>query len=405
MRARFLQVSIGICIVLCGLLLTQTAQALQFHADDRYTLIPSDTVRDDLYVTCGGVGLKFGSEDSSPGGAYIDGTVLGDMCLAGGSYHFTGEILGNFNTASQRANLRGKIHNSVRIAAQMVSLDAEIGKDAMIFASEIELGSSSSVGRDVSLMGNEVSINGDIGRDVYIFCDQVIISGNIGGDVKIEAQSVTIVGPAEIQGDIKYKGPREIKMDDDVIVHGEVDWDKTEKTKKEDEGSDIGLDIVLFFCSLTTGLILIPIFRQHTELTVQQIQINPLASLGIGFVFLFAAPFAILLLMFTIIGIPAALILLFAYTVFFYIAKIYTSIVLGELIIKAFRKNTPVRMGLAFVIGLIILSLLFNAPYIGWIVYVLTIFFGLGGLLRGMNQCRRKIKSADSPPPQEDALA
>ncbi len=377
-------------LVLCALSVQQI-QAFEFSADERFTLPVSDTVSDDLYVTCGGAQMTFGSEGGGPGGAFIDGTVLGDLCLAGGAYHFTGEVVGNLNSCSQRATLRGLIHNSARLAGQWITVDGEIGRDVVIFASEAELGSSSVVKRDVSIMGGEVSINGEIGRNAMIFSDQVIISGTIGGDVTIEAQSVTIVAPAEIKGDIKYSSPRELKIDDDVIVHGEIDWNETEKDANDSDDPDYIFQIILFFCSLTTGLILIPLFRHHALLTVEQIKTNPIPSLGVGFVFLFAAPFAIALLIVTIIGIPSAMILLFAYTTFFYIAKIYTSIALGELIVKAFRKDAAPKMSVSLIIGLIMLSLLFQMPFIGWIVYFLTIFFGLGGLLRGLHKCRQSM--------------
>ena len=382
-----------IFLMLALLILTagQPAEAMTFSAKDRFMLAQNDTIPDDLYLTCAGAEFHFGTEAKAPGGAFIDGVILGDMCLAGGSYSFTGFVQDNLNSASQRATVRGIIGHSARIAAQLVTLDGEIGRDAVVFASEVELGSSSVIKQDAAIMGGKVSINGSIGRNAYIRSDQVILSGYIGGNLDIEATSITIEAPAEILGNINYTSPHEITIDDDVIVHGDIEWEKTETPEETEQDSDIGFYVILFFCSLTTGLILIPLFKQHTLLSVDQLKKHPLPSLGIGFVFLFAAPFAIILLLITIIGIPASIILLFAYTIFFYIAKIYTSIVVGDLIINAFRKNTKNRPAVSFVIGLIILSILFRLPVIGWPAWIFTIFFGMGALLRGMHQCRMKI--------------
>ncbi|MCK5126007.1 MAG: polymer-forming cytoskeletal protein [candidate division Zixibacteria bacterium] len=379
-------------ILLAAFLTTQSISAFEFKATDRFTLPASDTIPDDFYITCGGAQFMIGSESRGPGGAFIEGTVLGDVCLFGGAYYMTGEIQGNLNSASQRATVRGKVGRTARLAGEYVTFDGEIGKDIIVFARETELGSSSVVRQDASIMGEDVSLNGTIERNVIIYAKDVIISGKIGGDVNIEAESITIVSPAEIDGDLQYKSRREIKIDDDVIIGGEIDWEKVSKDKDKTESeTDWGLEIVLFFCSLVTGLIMISLFKHHTSLSVAQMKAHWLPSFGLGFVFIFAAPFAMIILMITIIGIPAAIILLFAYTVFFYIAKIYTAIVLGNIIINAFRKNVEPKNAISLVTGLLALTIIFHLPFIGWLGYIMTLFFGLGALLRGIHECRKKI--------------
>jgi hypothetical protein len=106
-----------------------------------------------------------------------------------------------------------------------------------------------------------------------------------------------------------------------------------------------------------------------------------------------------------IIGIPAGIMLLFAYTVFFYIAKLYVAIAIGRLGIRAFRKDVDPKQGWSLLFGLIILTLLFMIPVLGWLIYFAVIFWGIGGIVLGIRACRwgahpmEKGVSDTVPPP------
>ncbi len=373
------------------ILLPTISFASVFFTENRYFVSPGDTINDDVYAAV--------SE------AAIDGVVTGDVFLACRKYSISGDILGSLNSGSQYATVRGNIGRSARIFAQTIILDATIGDNLITFGQDIDLSETSRVGKDATIMGGRVSLSGEIDGNVEVHCDELFISGVINGNLKIEAQKISILPPAQIAGNITYKSKNEINISDGVTVGGEVEW--TEVTPEEERekagGINIGFRIVLFFASLVTGLLLIGLVNRHTRTAAAQITLKPLVSLGVGFVSFCAIPIAIVVLLVTLVGIPAAIILAFAYTIFFYIAKIYVSISLGRIILRALRKDSDPRQGWSLLLGLIILTILFMIPVLGVVIYFLVIFWGLGAILLGIRECRwapqPSIPVSPEPPP------
>jgi len=369
-----------------------TTSASVFYYKDRYSVAENDTINDDIYM--------------ASGEGIFRGVVTGDIFVACKDYSVTGDILGSVNSASETATIRGTVGNSARIFAKTIIIYGEINNNLLAFGQDIDIGDGSRIGKDATIFGQEVSLSGEINNDLIIECQQVVISGKIDGNVTIEADKISIVAPAEITGDITYKSKREIRIDDDVVVDGQIEWDKIEE-KDSDSGSS-GINwafrIVLFMASLVTGLFILGFTNRHARIATSQVIDRPLVSLGVGFVAFCVTPVAILVLLALIIGIPVALILLFAYTIFFYIAKIYVAVAVGQVSIRAFRKDAQPKMGISLLIGLIILSILFAIPVLGWIVYFAVIFWGIGAILLGLRACRMSASanngvSAPTPPP------
>jgi len=390
-KAPYFAVMILTLTVCC---LATISAASVFHGKGRYFVTRGDTIDDDLYL-----GVSEGA---------LDGVITGDAVIAARKYSVTGEIKGSLNSASQFATIRGGIGNSVRMFAQTVTIEGTIGKNLLVFGDIIDLSENSLVGKDVTIFGGDVSLSGNVGGNALIKCNELILSGKIAGDVDIRAEKISILAPAEITGNITYKSKEEIKIGDGVIIGGKVDWQKVKPG--EDGEKDVGVGwamrLLLFTASLVTGLLLIALTNRHVRAATEQIVTKPLMTLGIGFVVFCVAPVAVIILLILIIGIPAAIILLFTYTVFFYIAKIYVAIALGRVGIKALRKDAAPKAGWCLLVGLVVLTILFMIPQLGWIVYFVTIFWGFGAILLGIRECRwgpRPAPAGDatsSPMPQ-----
>ena len=370
--------------ITCMACLASSISATVFVDDNRYFVPANDTISYDVFV---------GAEEG-----VIDGVINHDLFIGAKKYIVSGEIRGNLNSGSQYATIRGQIGNSARIFAQNVIIDGTIDNNLLAFAQVIDLSNTSRIGNDIALFGNEISVSGEIGGDLLIHGGQIIISGKIGGDLKLKGNRISIVAPAEIEGDIDYNSRNKIKIDDEVIIHGDVDWEKIKDTDEDTGPINWAFKFVLFLCALVTGLIILPLCRHHTKIAAGQIIERPLVSLGVGFIAVCIAPVAFIVLAITIVGAPAAIILLFAFTIFFYIAKIYVAIALGRMTIRAFRKGADPKNGWSLILGLIILSILFVLPTVGWVIYFATVFFGIGAILLGAKKCREMaVSSIDSP--------
>jgi cytoskeletal protein CcmA (bactofilin family) len=357
-----------------------------FFAKDRYFVAAGDTINDDLYV--------------GTGEGLFDGVITGDLIVGARKYIISGDVLGNINAASQIATLRGSVNNSVRIFAQTLTIDGPIGGNLLAFASDVDISRDCRIGKDATIFGGEISIAGEVGRNVHVRCNQVIISGKVGGDVNIKAEKISIVAPAEITGNIVYTSSKEIRIEEGAVVNGTIDW---KKTKEQGKGGEGGIDwvtrIILFLAALATGLILIGVTGRHARLAADYVVRKPLVSLGIGFVAFCVTPIAILVLLILVVGIPAGIILLFTYTVFFYIAKIYVAIAFGRFGIRMLRKDAEPRQGWSLLLGLIVLTILFVVPVIKWVAYLGVVFWGMGAILLAIRDCRVASQPAGNAAP------
>ena len=371
-RARI--VGLSILFICASVMLASSSLASIFKGGGRYFVQTGDTINDDLYLW-------------TTEGAF-DGVVTRDLTIFSRRYILTGEVNGNINSFSQYATVRGTVGNSVRLFAQTATIDGSIGNNLIIFASDVELSRGSKVANDVTIMGGESSIYGEIVRNLTLKAGQVSVSGKIGGSLNIKADKISIVAPAEILGSITYESKKEIQIDSGVVVTGMIDRKPIKESEGDGQGTNWPFRFVLFLCALITGLILITAFKRFTKESAAQVIQKPLLSLGIGFVSFCMAPFAVIILAVTVIGIPSAIILLFSFTVFFYVAKVYVAIALGRLGIRLIRKDAEPRQGWSLLLGLFVLFLIFAIPLIGWVLYLGTVFWGFGAIVLGIRVCR-----------------
>jgi len=84
--------------------------------------------------------------------------------------------------------------------------------------------------------------------------------------------------------------------------------------------------------------------------------------------------------MITVIGIPVGLIALLLYGIAVYLSQIPVALLIGRLILGWNRAMSQGSMIGALALGLFILLLLMLIPFVGWLVGLLTVAFGLGSL-------------------------
>jgi len=125
----------------------------------------------------------------------------------------------------------------------------------------------------------------------------------------------------------------------------------------------------------------LPRFHQSVVTTLRE---RPWPSFGIGFVAAVVLPVVCSLLFATVVAIPLALILLTAFFIVLYWARIYAIGRIGEFILARLRPASS--RGSAFVLGLFVYYLLAIIPFIGWLVVPLVMLFGLGAELIARKQ-------------------
>jgi hypothetical protein len=213
---------------------------------------------------------------------------------------------------------------------------------------------------------------------------------------------------ARILGDLRYIGEKQAQIEPGAQVEGEIVWTAKEPRKGKPSsiftGKPLIPEILFLLALMVTGIVLTLLCRKNAYQAKQAVQESFLKSLGLGFVFMICIPIAILVLMVTVIGIPIAIISLFAYLVFVYLAKIPVATFLGERILKALGARQEPSLIWSMILGLVVLTLLLNIPYLEWPIYFVVLFTGFGAIITSQRRSggQGRPEGAGRPPSAAD---
>ncbi len=420
---------IMLAILLIAILATPV-MAFESRGGDNVVIAADEVIEDDLYVMAGSFTL--------------DGTIKGDLVVFGGTITINGTVEQDLLAAGQSIVINGMVEDDARIGGSTITLSsgATVADDLVAGAYSLETKSGSNVEGDVVFGGYQALLAGDIAGDALVAGNSVALLGSVGGDVDAEVgeagagppfspfmfmpnapQIPTVpggltVGPnASIDGALRYSGPAEAN------VPSGIDSEYTPAVSPQaeiEEPPSLGekilnwmLDLIRSFVSLLiVGLLLVWLLPKCVQRYADVLAAKPLASLGWGVVAFFAIPLAILIIagfaaglavifgVITIGSLSITAILLGAFLIFSIIvaaylvavwgAKIVVSVWLGRLITQRSSTNLDQNRFWPFLIGLVIVVFLTAIPILGGLINFIIWLLGLGALVLWVWQVFRR---------------
>lgn len=346
------------------------------------------------------VGLTFAQESSYKTGTTLhlskEDTLSGNVIWAGQHIEILGYLDNDLFSASRQLMLQGKVEDDAFLAGQFVSVTGTIGD--MLVA-----------------VGETVIIDGVIDGDLLVAGREVRISSNarILGNAAIGGEHIILEG-GSIQGWLRAAGSN-VELNGSVdnfveLYSNDVTFGKnysaaysttitgTEQIHRENlgvipENLNIFIEepdlwhIVLFqlwfFLSLMlTGLILIRIFQQTAIDMYRFATERVFTNTGIGLLALIGVPIAMLVLAILFITLPMALLLGMLYGLALFISYLLVAMVLGVTGISYFQpKPTQATYYWGLVLGMFLVAIFTNLPFIGWLLNLFFILFGLGSVI------------------------
>ncbi len=318
-------------------------------------------------------------------------TIKGDLLSSSYRLVQNGIVEGSVIAVAKDVDISGQVNGSVSGFGQNINVNGKVNRNLIGFFSALNIKPDADIGGDVTAFGGELTLDGKIGKGLRGSIGTLIISGIVNGDVSVKADKIILMPTAKILGDFKYESQKQAKIESGASVSGQTFWTK-EEAKKEKKPKDVFTlksvitEILFLLALMITGTVLTLIFKKKAYQAKRAVTASFLKSLGWGFVFMVCIPIAIIILIVTILGIPIAIISLFAYAVLIYIAKIPVATALGEKIIKAFGKEGEPSLIPSMLLGLIVLTFLLNIPYLEWLIYFIVLFTGFGAILTSQKQ-------------------
>ncbi len=317
----------------------------------------------------------------------FDGSIVGDILAAAYGITIDGSVDGNVLAAGQKVTINGEIRRSLRCAGQNVNITSKIDGDVVIFAADATLTDDAIIGRDISIHSGGAFLDGVVTGKAYVSAGTVTIAGRIDGDVTILADRISVTPDAVIGGELNYTSKNKASIASDAQIAGDVKWKKKSRSYESSESSGLiprpfGLlwSLVFFIGSLILGVVMILIRRDRVADVIGEIKKNAVLDGLIGLGLIVAVPLVLIMVCITFVGIPVAIAGLAVYAIVFLIAKILVGMTIGLLLLGLLKKEGPVSLGWALLVGMIVLTIGFKIPVIGWLIYFLAWAVGAGAI-------------------------
>jgi len=318
----------------------------------------------------------------------ISGTVNGDVYAAGGQVFVDGTINGDLLAAGGMVTVTGKVSQNIRVAGGQVNVNGEVGRNLTLVGGNIDIGSGTIVVGNLVAAGGNVTISAPIGGDIKLGAGNVTIANSVGGNVEAGVGQMRLTSGAMVGGNVTYYSDEDASISSDASISGMVDK-KTMPVKAPEfsekdvqkvfDGIGVFAKLTSAFSTLIIGLLFVYLFPNYTKKVVETISSRPIAASFLGFTVLILAPVAILILFVTLLGIPLAMIGLFSYLTFLYVARIFVIFWVGEKVFELAKKKA--RYGWVFVVGLVVYYFVTMLPVIGGLIVFVSTLVGWGAML------------------------
>jgi cytoskeletal protein CcmA (bactofilin family) len=247
----------------------------------------------------------------------------------------------------------------------------------------------------VFLANGDARIAGNVEGDVIVLSGDVLVSGRIDGDLFTASGEARLLPSAEVSGDVGY-GDEHPQVSLDARVHGDVtkqDWPDVGGFFSWFGGIVIWLAVS--FSLLIFGALLLLIAPRAADSLEARSREKFGPTIAIGIAILIVLPVAAVIAAITVFGLPLALGIGLSLLPLGSVAYLASAYALGRRIAKPPRQ----RM-LAFVVGLAILRAAALVPYLGALVGLAALVFGLGLIGAAIGAAREPSGPAPAQSPR-----
>lgn len=328
----------------------------------------------------------------------VAGEVDGDVFAAAERVEITGQVHGNLFAAGESVAITGKIGGNVYAAGKSVEIDTEVPGSGYLAGQNLLLTEGSELARGAFLAGETVRSKGTVGRSLYFGAKTMELSGSVQREMRGSGRQVSVTSTGSVGGGLHLTVTSEdaVEIDDGATIGGtteiEIDEDHEHRAFVY-PGFYFGVfvkAVALFLIGLLF-VTLFPSLRPRVPRSSNQV----LRDMGIGLIALLATPVAILMIAFTLIGIPISIVLAMLYAVLVFLSTLVVAYFVAQRLPVLQGGNQALRVGITLLVILFVVEI----PFIGGGLSFLIHIFGMGALIMHLKDlyARRRGPSGGAP--------
>jgi hypothetical protein len=310
--------------------------------------------------------------------------IDGDAVVAGRVVDVAQPVSGDVLAAGWRVTVASQVDDDLRAAGSEVDVRAPVGGDITAAAGRLSIGPGVTVNGRAWLSGGVVRADGVFMREVRIAGDRVQIGGEIRQPVRVVAQRLEILPKARILAPMSYDGATPAVIAEGAVLaqpltYRNISADAARQARWPRGPSSVVFGLHLFVGGVLLLLLLPRLARKPAELLDAQ----PARSLFAGMALVVTVPFVALLLVISLVGLPAGLALGALYAAALFLGLVTTAIFVGNVEARLLRLAPSATAGRHVVLllaGAFTLAVFRSIPVLGTLVVFASIVVGVGAL-------------------------
>lgn len=296
-------------------------------------VVVTEEVHDDLFASGGSITIN----------APVDSAII-----AGGTISINAPVKGDLIAAGGTINLNSDVGGKIVLAGGTIHVNGRVGTNAVIAGGEIFVSPETIVERDAVLSGGTITYEG---------C--------VNGSLTVKANSFENRGTASVS-DITLEKP-------DGMMQGLFHV----------------ISILFTVGMLVLGVVIILVAPARFAAVTGEVKNSPLLKTVVGFIGILTGIIILVIIALTIVGLPIALICGALFFIALVLSTLFVSAAFGDYILKLVKKDQkPLH---SFIIGFIILNLIFRIPLAGAIILIISISLGFGAIIYALHKNQAAI--------------
>lgn len=326
----------------------------------------------------------------------VFGGVNGDISALSERFTYKGETVTDILAAAPYIVISGFVSDDARLVGASVVIDGEVKGDTALVGQMVTIDRDATIDGDVLILADEAYVSGSLGADVKIVANTVRFSGAAAGSVFVHSPDIVFESPARVSGDVSWSGRAAPIVEDGVEIFGTFKestlWSEW-KNKQEDRSffrtSGIFRAVSILFLLLVVGFLFPKTIRAYIK---ESENARILLRHGLrGLIVFFALLLGGVVLLISLIGMLAGIILLALFCLFILTALAGSVLLLGRSTMALFIKDEQQEEPLwrIAVVGVIVSLLLSFIPIVGNVVLLFFFFAAFGIVSRSFYRILR----------------
>ena len=309
----------------------------------------------------------------------VDGTVEGDLVAVGNRIEVRGEVKGNVIAAGQTIILGGNVANDAIVVGQRITLEGQVMRNVYAAGEHFDTADTANIADTVFAAASMGMIDGKIGDSLIATMGRLQVAGAVAKNIRFQGGRFSLLSGAQVGGDLVAHTHEPAQIDAGAQIGGKKSLEIIRHKSRYLTGSFYFFLLVRLLAASLVGVLLLKVFPRFYGGASEAVG-SIWRSLGLGLAVLAGVPVAAVAVGITLVGLPLALITVALYLIALYLAKIFVAAYLGRRLLQTPADVGYTSLGTLF-LGLFILVVLGNLPYIGWLIKLVIILGGLGGLI------------------------